>query len=229
MTLNIIFEDNHIIVVEKPAGVLSQAGSLDLDDMLTEIKSYIKNIYQKPGNVFLGLVHRLDTNVGGVMVFAKTSKAASRLSQDIRNLDFDKKYLAVVNGVLETGKTIELIDYMIKDEVNKTAIFTDSKKGKKSVLRFKVLDNIDEQSLIDIELETGRFHQIRAQLAKFGHPIYNDGKYGEYDKGFGLGLFAYEISFNHPTLKNRVKYQLMPKTGIFSKFQQSINSLEANK
>jgi 23S rRNA pseudouridine1911/1915/1917 synthase len=118
---------------------------------------------------------------------------------------------------------------MIKDEVNKTAIFTDSKKGKKSVLRFKVLDNIDEQSLIDIELETGRFHQIRAQLAKFGHPIYNDGKYGEYDKGFGLGLFAYEISFNHPTLKNRVKYQLMPKTGIFSKFQQSINSLEANK
>jgi len=229
MTLNIIFEDNHIIVVEKPAGILSQAGSLDLNDMLTEIKTYLKNKYNKPGDVFLGLVHRLDTNVGGVMVFAKTSKAASRLSQDIRDLEFEKKYLAIVNGKLEVGKTIELVDYMVKDEVNKTAFITDSNSGKKSVLRFKVMANIDEQSLIDIELETGRFHQIRAQLAKYGNPIYNDGKYGEYNKGFELGLFAYEISFNHPTLKNRVKYQLMPKTGIFSNFQDAIKSLEVNE
>ncbi|MFA7076730.1 MAG: RluA family pseudouridine synthase [Candidatus Izemoplasmatales bacterium] len=229
MDLNIIFEDNHIIVAEKPAGVLSQAGSLDLNDMLTEIKKYIKKKYQKPGNVYLGLVHRLDTNVGGVMVFAKTSKAASRLSEDIRNLDFDKNYLAVVNGVLPVNNSIELVDYLIKDEVNKIAIISEPDIGKKSVLKFKVLANENELSLIEIELETGRFHQIRAQLANYGYPIYNDGKYGKFNQGFDLGLYAYKISFNHPTLRTRVEYKIFPKKGVFNKFIEKIDFMEVSK
>lgn len=232
MTLNIIYEDNHIIVVEKPAGILSQAGSLELKDMLTEIKMFLKGKYQKPGNVFLGLVHRLDTNVGGVMVFAKTSKAASRLSNQIRNHTFEKKYLAVVKGKLLVGKTHELVDYISKDEENKLAYFTNHNEGKISELKFDVLANKfingKDYSLIDIKLETGRFHQIRAQLSKFGHPIYNDGKYGESVEGFSLGLFSYEISFNHPILKSKVKYRLMPKTDIFAEFNDVIKTLEVN-
>jgi 23S rRNA pseudouridine1911/1915/1917 synthase len=230
MTLNIIYEDNHIIVVEKPAGILSQAGSLDLLDMLTEIKAFLKEKYQKPGNVFLGLVHRLDTNVGGIMVFAKTSKAASRLSKEIRNHTFKKKYLAVVQGHMQVGKSHELIDYLSKDEEKKLAYITDQIFGKKSELNFEVLANKiinkKEYTLIDIKLETGRFHQIRAQLSKFGHPIYNDGKYGESIEGFNLGLFSYEISFIHPISHIEVKYHLMPKTDIFVQFKESIKILE---
>ncbi len=224
MELNVIYEDNHLIVCEKPAGVLSQAGSLDLDDMLTIIKKYLRNKYNKPGNVFLGLVHRLDTNVGGVMVFAKTSKAASRLSESIRNRQFKKSYLAVVLGKLVPNKEYELVDLMEKDEVEKKAFF--SKNGKEAILRFSCLSNKTNQdqdySLIDISLETGRFHQIRAQLAKFGYPIFNDSKYGKAESGLEMGLFAYKISFMHPTLKTESSYTLLPATGIFSEFKDEI-------
>lgn len=232
MTLRIIYEDNHVIVAEKPAGILSQAGSLDLEDMLTEIKEYLKVKYEKKGNVFLGLVHRLDANVGGVMVFAKTSKAASRLSDQIRKHVFKKSYLAVVSGELDFNKTYKLIDYLAKDEENKQAIITDKSNGKESVLEFKVIGNktIKNQSysLIDIKLETGRFHQIRAQLSNFGHPIYNDGKYGENLEGYSLGLYSYKISFLHPTLKEEVEFKLLPEDNIFKNFQDSIKVWEEN-
>jgi len=224
MELNVIYEDNHLIICEKPAGVLSQAGSLDLNDMLTEIKKYLKVKYNKPGKVFLGLVHRLDTNVGGIMVFARTSKAASRLSELIRKRQFEKCYLAVVMGTLEIGKTYELKDYMEKDEIEKKAVFT--KSGKEAILKFgclanKMINN-QEYSLIDISLETGRFHQIRAQLAHFGYPIYNDGKYGKSEKEIEMGLYAYKLSFQHPTLKTENTYLSLPNKGIFSKFKQDI-------
>lgn len=226
MDLLVIYEDNHIIVVEKPSGILSQAGSLDLEDMLSLLKAYIKKKYHKPGKVFLGLVHRLDTNVGGVMVFARTSKAAKRLSEQIRNHLFDKKYLAVCLGELEIGKTYELVDYLDKDEVNKLAIITSNNHGKLAKLQFNVLatKTIDNQvySLINIELETGRFHQIRAQLANYGNPIYNDSKYGTSVNGYSIGLFSYELSFLHPTLQEKNTYRVLPSHSIFKEFINEI-------
>lgn len=232
MTLKIIYEDNHLIVAEKPAGILSQAGSLDLEDMLTEIKDYLKIKYEKPGNVYLGLVHRLDTNVGGVMVFAKTSKAASRLSDQIRKHQFKKSYLAVVVGELKAGKTYRLVDYLIKDEEKKQAFITDETRGKESVLEFEVIANkiIDQQtySLIDIKLETGRFHQIRAQLANLGYPIYNDGKYGVNQSGHALGLYSYQIQFIHPTLKEELSFRNLPTEGVFENFSEIIKIWEEN-
>jgi len=227
MNVSIIYEDNHIIVAEKPAGVLSQAGSLDLPDVLTEIKAYLKEKYQKPGNVFLGLIHRLDTNVGGVMVFAKTSKAASRLSDQVRKHEFEKKYLAVVKGIIERDKQVELTDYLIKDEENKKAIISQGSHGKKSILSFNAIATKkvagENWTLIDIELKTGRFHQIRAQLANINHPIYNDSKYGDQANGYELGLYSYEISFIHPTLKSEEKFKFYPSTGIFSEFTDEIS------
>lgn len=227
MDLNYIYEDNHIIVVEKPAGVLAQAGSLDLKDMLTEIKAYLKKKYQKPGAVFLGLVHRLDTNVGGVMVFAKTSKAAKRLNEEIRNRTFQKQYLAIVDGKLEVGENYELTDNLKKDETKKKALI--DKSGKKAQLNFRVIGNKSsenkEYSLLKINLITGRYHQIRSQLANFGYPIYNDYKYGTGINNGPLGLYAYEISFNHPTLKETMTFKSWPRYAIFKLFEQEINQL----
>ncbi len=229
MNLSVIYEDNHIIVVEKPFGVLSQAGSLDLDDMLTLVKAYIKDKYKKPGNVFIGLVHRLDTNVGGLMVFARTSKAAKRLSEQIRNNLFTKKYLAVCNGGIETSGSVELVDYLAKDELNKVAIISNQDQGKIAKLKFKALacKEVLNQvyTLVKIELETGRFHQIRAQFAKIGHPLYNDAKYGISLDGFDLGLYAYELSFTHPTLGNELTFQSLPKAGVFRYFKDEITEI----
>lgn len=229
MNVNVIYEDNHIIVVEKPAGILSQAGSLDLPDLLTQTKTFLKEKYQKPGNVFLGLVHRLDTNVSGIMVYGKTSKAASRISEQIRSRTFTKKYLAVVEGLIDSDIQYELVDYIKKDEVNKKAIITSENLGKESHLVFTAIANKiisgKHYTLVNIELETGRFHQIRAQLAKFGHPIYNDGKYGQQIQGNTLGLHAYQISFQHPTLKEIVTYQLLPKQEVFKYFSEDIKTI----
>ena len=232
MTLKIIYEDNHLIVAEKPAGILSQAGSLDLEDMLTLIKDYLKVKYKKTGNVYLCLVHRLDTNVGGVMVFAKTSKAASRLSDQIRKHQFKKSYLAVVVGELKLGKSYRLVNYLMKDEEKKQAIITEKNPGKESIFEFDVIANklIDQQqySLIDIKLETGRFHQIRAQLAYLGHPIYNDGKYGVNQIGHALGLYSYQIQFLHPTLKEEITFRNLPSEEIFEQFRENIRTWEEN-
>ncbi|MDD3713202.1 MAG: RNA pseudouridine synthase, partial [Candidatus Izemoplasmatales bacterium] len=146
--------------------------------------------------------------------------------QDIRNLDFEKKYLAVVRGTLEEDSIIELIDYLDKDETNKIALIKDESSGKKSILRFKVLMTEDNLSLIDIELETGRFHQIRCQLANYGHPIYNDYKYNPKDMGYNLGLYAYRLRFSHPVSKEKLTFTLYPNKNPFSLFKDTINKLE---
>ena len=173
--LKVLFEDNHIIVVEKPPNVPSQSDKTGDVDMLSIVKEYIKEKYQKPGNVYLGLVHRLDRPVGGVMVFAKTSKAASRLSEQVREKTFKKKYLAVVDGKLDKEEgTLE--DYLYKDERNNMSkVVSASKKGAKlAKLNYKVLayNEIKNLSLLEIKLHTGRHHQIRVQLAYFGHSIW---------------------------------------------------------
>ena len=215
--LNILYEDNHIIVVEKPFNVLSQSDDTKDLDMLTIIKSYLKEKYNKPGNVYLGLVHRLDRPTGGVMVFAKTSKAASRLSEEIRKQNMTKKYLAVVHGNLDKQEGI-LEDYILKLEDN-SSIITTKEKGKYAKLSYKVLDYKDNLSLVDITLDTGRHHQIRVQFKNINHPLYGDQRYGKQDKK-QLALYAYYLSFNHPITKEKLEFINYPtKEGIWGLFK----------
>ena len=206
--LNILYEDNHVIVVVKPANVLSQGDSTKDKDLHTMVKEYIKEKYNKPGNVYVGLVHRLDRPVGGVMVFAKSSKAASRLSEAIKSHNgFDKSYLAVVNGTLESKKGT-FKDYLLKKEDGNT-IVTDKAHGKESILNYEVLDEKDNLSLVKIDLVTGRHHQIRVQFASRNHSLYGDARYGD-NTGNTICLWAYKLSFIHPTLKEKKEFVYLP-------------------
>ncbi len=222
MDIPILFEDNHIIVCIKPAGVASQGGELDVKNMVDLLKDYLKTKYEKLGNVYLGLIHRLDLNVGGVMVFAKTSKAARRLSDQVHSDDFGKKYLAIVKGTYKNAEgTLE--DYLVKDEMTRSAKSGNPDTGKHSLLRYKVLDTklFDEEqySLVDITLITGRFHQIRFQFAHHGHPLYGDKKYGGQGKDdFFLGLFAYQLEFEHPILREKMIFRSKPEDSRFTSF-----------
>ena len=173
--LKVIYEDNHIIVVEKPVNIPSQGDKTGDTDMLTIIKEYIKEKYNKPGNVYLGLIHRLDRPVGGVMVFAKTSKAAARLSEQVREKEFQKSYLVIVDGKMEKEKgTLE--DYLLKNEKTNTSkvVKEGTKNSKYAKLDYEVLkyDKELNLSVLKILLHTGRHHQIRVQLSSRGHSIY---------------------------------------------------------
>ena len=210
--IHILYEDNHVLVVEKPQNMLTQEDSTGDDDLLTILKQDLKQRYAKPGNVFLGLVHRLDRPVGGAMVFAKTSKAASRLSEQIRNGEFEKCYVAVIHGVPEKASGT-LTDYLVKDEATNTVRVTKSADtGKKATLDYRVADTADGLSLVEIRLHTGRSHQIRVQLAAMGHPLYGDQKYGTAvnKPGMQLALWSAEVGFQHPTLRERRLYVSEP-------------------
>ena len=202
--IDAIYEDNHIFVCIKPEGILSQADDTKEYDMVSIIKEYLKIVYDKPGNVYLGLVHRLDRRVSGVMVFAKTSKAASRLSESIRNNEMKKVYYAVALGKISGSGT--LVNKLKK--VDEKAI--SDKNGKEAVLDYTVLDNFkidnEDYTLVKVLLHTGRFNQIRAQFSLFGHPLINDFKYGyphkrQSDDYSHIGLFCVELSFIHPVTK----------------------------
>ena len=217
--LDVLYEDNHIIVVVKPANVLSQSDNTNDIDMLTIIKHYLKEKYNKPGNVYLGLVHRLDRPVSGVMVFAKTSKAASRLSKQIASHQFKKEYLAVVHGLFKE-KSGELVNYIIKRNDNSSEISV-NKEGKFAKLKYVVLEEKKEKnlSLVKIDLETGRHHQIRVQFANINHPLYGDQRYGKNDKK-QIALHAYKIEFIHPVKKELMIFQKYPeKTGIWNLYK----------
>ena len=212
--LKVIFEDNHIIVVEKQPNIPSQSDKTGDIDMLTLVKNYIKEKYNKPGNVYLGLVHRLDRPVGGIMIFAKTSKAASRLSNQVREKVFKKKYLAVVDGKLEkTEGTLE--NYLYKDERNNISkvVNKDKKNAKIAKLDYKVLkyNELKDLSLLEINLYTGRHHQIRVQLANFGHSIFGDQKYGSRGKGKQIALWAHELTIEHPITKEKMPFKDLPE------------------
>lgn len=213
--LKILYEDNHIIVVEKKPNIPSQADKTEDIDMLTIIKNYIKEKYNKPGNVYLGLVHRLDRPVGGVMVFAKTSKAASRLSEQVRNKTLKKEYLAVVDGKLEKQEGI-LEDYLYKDERNNVSkVVNENKKNAKfAKLDYKVLayNEVKNLSLVKINLHTGRHHQIRVQLSHFNHSIFGDQKYGTRGKGKQIALWAYKLTINHPITKEEMVFEDYPES-----------------
>ncbi len=207
--INILYEDNHIIVVVKEPNIpVQEDNSRDLD-MLTIIKKYLKEKYKKPGNVYLGLVHRLDRPVGGVMVFAKTSKAASRLSEQVRNNIFSKNYIAVVHGKVKESDT--LTNYLIKDESTNTSKVTTKELGKESILEYKLLNYKNDKSLVDINLKTGRHHQIRVQMANIGHPIYGDQRYGIDSIGIQIHLWAYKLELIHPTKNEKMIFENKPK------------------
>ena len=209
--LKILYEDNHIIVVIKPYNVPVQADSSNDIDMLTIIKKYIKEKYNKPGNVYLGLVHRLDRPVGGVMVFAKTSKAASRLSDEVRTNKIHKTYLAVVHGILDK-KNGKIINKISKNEKTHNS-YIDEKNGKESILEYEVIKETDNLSLLKINLITGRHHQIRLQLSNINHPIYGDQRYGFQDKK-QIMLYAYKLEFTHPVTKELMTFKNLPNWDI---------------
>lgn len=205
--VEVLYEDNHVIVVYKPANILSQSDITGDVDMLTLVKQYVKEKYNKPGNVYLGLVHRIDRPVQGVMIFAKTSKAAARLSKQIQNHEFCKQYLAIINGNLSEKKG-EFRDYLEKQE-NGNTIVTDKEHGKESILKYEVLKEIDNLSLVNIELITGRHHQIRVQFSSRGYPLVGDQRYGKQDNK-QICLCSYKLSFIHPITKERLTFERYP-------------------
>lgn len=212
--MEILFEDNHIIVVSKPQGVASQPDETGDKDMLTRVKEYIKEKYNKPGEAFVGLVHRLDRPTGGAMVFAKTSKAASRLSEQMKNGEFDKTYLAVVCGRPRETKG-KIVSWLKKDEkTNMAQIVPQTTTGaKRAELDYEVLEynNETNHSLVKVKLYSGRGHQIRVQMKSIKCPIFGDQKYGgEGMPKVMLNLFATELAFLHPVSKQKLIFRVYP-------------------
>lgn len=214
INLKVLYEDNHIIVVEKPVNIPSQGDKTEDLDMLTIIKEYLRVKYNKPGNVYLGLIHRLDRPVGGVMVFAKTSKAASRLSEQVREKIFKKKYLVIVDGNLEREKGI-FQDYLLKNErANISKVVKEGTKNSKfAELDYEVLkyDKENNISLVKVNLHTGRHHQIRVQFASRNHAIYGDQKYGSRGQRQQICLWAYSLTIKHPISKDEMNFICLPE------------------
>lgn len=209
--LDVIYEDNHIIVVRKPVNILSQKDNTNDIDMTKIVKSYLKEKYNKPGNVYLGLLHRLDRPVGGLMVLAKTSKAAKRLSEDIKLHKLKKTYIAVVEGIIKSDKGI-MKDYL-KRLPNGNVITTTNNDGKYAELEYKVLERNKKfnKTLVEINLKTGRHHQIRVQFSSRGHALCGDQRYNKKDKT-QIALFANKLSFIHPVKKVEMNFLAKPES-----------------
>jgi len=211
--LSVIHEDNQIIVVIKSQGMPTQADASGDLDLLTNVKDYL-------GGKFVGLVHRLDRVTGGVMVFAKTSKAASRLAEQMQNNGFEKTYHAIVQGAPKKREET-LVNYLLKNEAKNTVQVVPSatKGAKRAELEYRMLESKDEQSLLQVKLLTGRGHQIRVQLANIGHPIVGDHKYGAGAQK-ELALWAHELCFTHPTTEEFLKFIVNPpEDGAWANFE----------
>lgn len=211
--LIILHEDNHIIVVVKPNNVPSQEDSTGDKDMVSLLKEYRVANENKTGEAFIGLVQRLDRPTGGVMVFAKTSKAAARLSESIKLGEFEKKYFAVLCGV-PRYKSGRLMHYLRKNPVNNTVVIApmSTEGAKKAELDYKVIDEKDGYALVSINLITGRSHQARVQMASMGTPIFGDAKYGAEERTckYNLALYAVEIKFPHPITRQLMTFRVYP-------------------
>ena len=202
----ILFLDNHLIAVYKPAGILTQADSSESNSLINEVKSWIKTEFKKPGNVFLGLVHRLDRNVSGVVLFARTSKAASRLSEQFREKTTKKIYHAIVEGEPEPAQAY-LSHHLRKEKSLKSTVFKrPGENTQNAELEYKIMESYSSSSFLEIKLFTGRFHQIRAQMAFIGHPIIGDKKYGASTllANREIALYAHCLIFEHPITREEV-------------------------
>lgn len=215
--LIILYEDNHVIVVLKPQNMPSCEDASGDRDLLSAVKDYIKETYDKPGNVYVGLVHRLDRPTGGVMVFAKSSKAAGRLSEQMKTGDFEKRYYAVLAGVPREDKAT-LVHYMKKNAVNNMVyVCAPTTEGaKRAELDYTVLEKKGEISLAEVRLHTGRSHQIRVQMNAIGTPVFGDMRYGgeKAKKGY-LALWAHYLAFTHPVTKERLVFDVQPPKDVF--------------
>ena len=206
--INVLYEDNHVIVVEKPFNVLSQGDSTGDLDLLTMVKDYVKVKYNKPGNVYIGLVHRLDRPTGGLMVFARTTKAASRLNKQFLDHTISKNYLLVCHGLVD--KKGEMIDKITKLDNGNSII---DSNGKDASLEYELVEYNKEKdiSLVKVHLNTGRHHQIRVQFASRNHPLCGDKRYGIDDSDGQLCLYSYRLEFVHPVTKEVMKFESFPK------------------
>jgi len=202
----IIFIDNHLIAVTKPAGLLTQPDRNTDESLIDQTRQWIKEKYNKPNNIFLGLVHRLDRNVSGVVLFARTSKAASRLSKQFREGTPKKHYRAIVLGKLKEEHTT-LVHYLRKEKSLRATVFPrETPTAKRSELSYEVINALENKSLLEVSLSTGRFHQIRAQMAFIGHPIIGDVKYGAPEPlpNQEIALYAHKLVFSHPVSNEEI-------------------------
>ena len=223
-----VYEDNHLLVVVKPQGKLTQSdetGDLSLQD---ESKQYIKEKYQKPGEVYLGLVHRLDRPVGGLVAFARTSKAASRLSEQLRVHHMEREYLAVVEGEKLPARG-DLRDWLLQGEDGLVRVVPEGTPGAKEArLRYERLGARDGTALVHLRLETGRKHQIRVQLSHLGYPIRYDMRYGHGERGRDIALFGAVLRLTHPTLKKEMTFTACPENPAFRPYEKEITALLAS-
>ena len=203
----ILFEDNHLLIINKKAGQLVQGDKTGDESLLDSIKNFIKKRDQKPGNVFLGLVHRIDRPTSGCVIYAKTSKGLSRLTVMVKNREVKKTYWAVVPKI-EIPKEQRLVHFLQKNEKNnKATVFPKPTEGaKESILNYKIIKVLDNFQLLEVDLETGRHHQIRAQLSKIGVPVKGDLKYGSprSNPDGGINLHARNLEFLHPVTQHKI-------------------------
>lgn len=221
MKINILYEDNHLLVVEKPNNIPVQEDDSKDADLLSLLKDYLKEKYNKPGNVYLGLVHRLDRPVGGVMVFAKTSKAASRLSEEVRTNRMKKVYHAVVENTFKEKEGV-LKDYLLKDKRTNTTrvVSKDTPDAKDAELSYKVLAQKENLALVEVTLKTGRSHQIRVQFSSRSHPLWGDQRYNRNARaGQQIALWAYQLTLIHPITKEEMTFTSSPHSHPFDLFE----------
>lgn len=223
-----VYEDNHLLVVVKPQGQLTQSdetGDLSLQD---ECKQYIKEKYQKPGEVYLGLVHRLDRPVGGLVAFARTSKAASRLSEQLRVHHMEREYLAVVEGE-DLPARGDLRDWLLQGEDGLVRVVPEGTPGAKEArLHYERLGAREGTALVHLRLETGRKHQIRVQLSHLGYPIRYDMRYGHGERGRDIALFGAVLRLTHPTLKKEMTFTACPENPAFRPYEKEITAFLAS-
>ena len=223
--INIVYEDNHVIVAVKPPNMLSQADKTKDADLLTLVKEYIKVKYKKPGNVYVGLVHRLDRPVGGLMVFARTSKAAARLSAQMREHAMGREYLCVTEGQVKDKFT--LINYLMQNErMNRVMVCDADERGaQEAILHGHCLARKNGTSLCSLRLETGRKHQIRVQMKEMGAPLWGDHRYGHGIPGQQIALWGYRLTFEHPTTKNIMTFQHLPCGSVWNTYADELTDM----
>ena len=223
--INIVYEDNHVIVAVKPPNMLSQADKTKDADMLSQVKEYIKVKYNKPGNVYVGLVHRLDRPVGGLMVFARTSKAAARLSAQIREHEMGREYLCVTEGMVKDKFT--LINYLIQNErMNRVMVCDADERGaQEAILHGHCIARKFGTSLCSLRLETGRKHQIRVQMKEMGAPLWGDHRYGHGIPGQQIALWGYKLTFEHPTTKAIMTFQNLPCGSVWNHYADELTDM----
>lgn len=212
-----LFEDNHLLVLNKPAGLLTQPSGTDQESLEQQAKAWLKEVYHKPGNVFLEAVHRLDKPVSGIVVFGKTSKALTRLNASMRAKQTRKIYWAWVEGSLVLDEGV-LEHVLLHDDFHAQVVDHQHPEGKRACLTYRVLQRKKDRTLLEIELETGRYHQIRLQLATLGHPIWGDRKYGgqqSYESG-AIALHHQRLQLPHPISQDWMTFEALPPSAFIA-------------